>query len=211
MEIRVRGRVQGVGFRPTVWRFARELGFRGEVLNDAEGVLMRVGGSASRDRRSDRAHRARTAAAGADRSDRDARSSRRRCRRNSASPRAVAGDAHTAGRAGRRDLRRLRAGNRRSVRAPLPLSLRQLHALRPAPQHRHRHPLRSRQHDDGAVRDVPGVRAPNIDDPADRRFHAEAIACHACGPKARLVRLDGRAVELRPASRCSTMSTPPAG
>ena len=31
-------------------------------------------------------------------------------------------------------------------------------------------------------------------DPADRRFHAEAIACHACGPKARLVRFDGRAV-----------------
>ena len=30
-------------------------------------------------------------------------------------------------------------------------------------------------------------------DPGDRRFHAEAIACHACGPKARLVRFDGRA------------------
>jgi hydrogenase maturation protein HypF len=30
-------------------------------------------------------------------------------------------------------------------------------------------------------------------DPADRRFHAEAIACHACGPSARLARLDGRA------------------
>ena len=31
-------------------------------------------------------------------------------------------------------------------------------------------------------------------EPADRRFHAEAIACHACGPKARLIRFDGRAV-----------------
>ena len=31
-------------------------------------------------------------------------------------------------------------------------------------------------------------------DPANRRFHAEAIACHACGPKPRLCRLDGRAV-----------------
>ena len=28
-------------------------------------------------------------------------------------------------------------------------------------------------------------------DPADRRFHAEAIACHTCGPKATLLRLDG--------------------
>src|SRR5215472_15112039 len=44
IEIRVRGRVQGVGFRPTVWRYARELGLVGEVLNDSDGVLVRVGG-----------------------------------------------------------------------------------------------------------------------------------------------------------------------
>ena len=45
VEIRVRGRVQGVGFRPTVWRHARDLGVSGEVLNDAEGVLIRAAGS----------------------------------------------------------------------------------------------------------------------------------------------------------------------
>lgn len=44
VEIRVRGRVQGVGFRPTVWRIARELGLTGEVLNDSEGVLIRAAG-----------------------------------------------------------------------------------------------------------------------------------------------------------------------
>src|SRR5262245_17480504 len=43
-EIRVRGRVQGVGFRPKIWHLARELGLAGEVLNDSEGVLLRVGG-----------------------------------------------------------------------------------------------------------------------------------------------------------------------
>ncbi|WP_194096868.1 carbamoyltransferase HypF [Marivivens aquimaris] len=40
-EIRVRGQVQGVGFRPFVWQLAQRFGLRGEVLNDAEGVLIR--------------------------------------------------------------------------------------------------------------------------------------------------------------------------
>ncbi|MGH2896103.1 MAG: acylphosphatase, partial [Solirubrobacteraceae bacterium] len=38
MRVRVRGTVQGVGFRPYVYRLARELGLGGYVLNDASGV-----------------------------------------------------------------------------------------------------------------------------------------------------------------------------
>ncbi len=58
MEIRVRGRVQGVGFRPTVWRIARELELAGEVLNDCEGVLVRVRGALAPSRISSSAWRA---------------------------------------------------------------------------------------------------------------------------------------------------------
>ncbi|HSE58537.1 MAG TPA: acylphosphatase, partial [Nitrospiraceae bacterium] len=36
--IRVRGLVQGVGFRPAVWRLAQEHRLRGHVLNDGQGV-----------------------------------------------------------------------------------------------------------------------------------------------------------------------------
>ncbi|MDY7024588.1 MAG: acylphosphatase, partial [Cyanobacteriota bacterium] len=43
-EIRVRGIVQGVGFRPTVYRLAQDCGLCGEVCNDGEGVLIRVVG-----------------------------------------------------------------------------------------------------------------------------------------------------------------------
>ena len=44
-EIRVKGTVQGVGFRPTVYRLAKAVGLSGEVLNDGEGVLIRASGT----------------------------------------------------------------------------------------------------------------------------------------------------------------------
>jgi hydrogenase maturation protein HypF len=45
--IRVRGAVQGVGFRPFVYRIACELGLCGFVYNDAEGVFIEAQGEAA--------------------------------------------------------------------------------------------------------------------------------------------------------------------
>lgn len=44
LRLRVRGVVQGVGFRPFVYGLARRFGLSGWVLNDAEGVLIEVEG-----------------------------------------------------------------------------------------------------------------------------------------------------------------------
>ncbi len=44
-RIRVKGQVQGVGFRPFVWVLAQRLGLNGWVLNDASGVLIEAQGA----------------------------------------------------------------------------------------------------------------------------------------------------------------------
>ena len=46
LRIRVRGQVQGVGFRPFIWQLARRFGLRGDVRNDPGGVLIHACGEA---------------------------------------------------------------------------------------------------------------------------------------------------------------------
>lgn len=42
LEIRIKGKVQGVGFRPFVWQLAHKYQLCGDVNNDGQGVLVRV-------------------------------------------------------------------------------------------------------------------------------------------------------------------------
>lgn len=44
LRLQIRGAVQGVGFRPFVFRLARDMGIRGWVINDARGVTIEAEG-----------------------------------------------------------------------------------------------------------------------------------------------------------------------
>ncbi len=48
LRLHIQGAVQGVGFRPFVYRLATDLDLRGWVLNDAQGVFLEVEGPTSR-------------------------------------------------------------------------------------------------------------------------------------------------------------------
>ena len=190
-EIRVRGRVQGVGFRPTVWRHANDLGLDGDVHNDGDGVLIRVAGTgASIAALVDRIHTAPPPLAHIEAievrefvgrlppgfSIIDSASG---CVRTEIAPDAALCAACAA------DIfdpfsRRFRypfttcthCGPRLSIISGVPY--------------------------DRAATTMAGFElcsacAAEYNDPADRRFHAETTACHACGPKAHLIRFDGRA------------------
>ena len=47
-RVHVRGTVQGVGFRPFIYRLAHELGLAGWVRNDSSGVVIEVEGPTER-------------------------------------------------------------------------------------------------------------------------------------------------------------------
>ena len=47
LQLEITGAVQGVGFRPFVYRLAHELGLAGTVLNDTRGVEIAVEGTAA--------------------------------------------------------------------------------------------------------------------------------------------------------------------
>ncbi len=192
VEIRVRGRVQGVGFRPTVWRIANELGLAGEVLNDADGVLIRARGS-------------KAAIAGF-----LARV------REEPPPLASIATVETRDYTGPlpsefRIVESVGGAARTQVTPDAAICPACAAEVLDPFERRFRYPFTNCTHCGPRLSIVEGIpydRATTTmaafplceacleeyRDPRDRRFHAEAIACHTCGPKAVLVRLDGKAV-----------------
>lgn len=192
VEIRVRGRVQGVGFRPTVWRLAREYGLCGEVLNDCDGVLVRVGGSTK---------------AIADFIARMWREPPPLGRIDRIETQAFSGSLPSEFRIAESES----GAAHTQVTPDAAICEACAREVQDPFERRYRYPFTNCTHCGPRFSIVTGIPydraettmasfpmceacAAEYRAPADRRFHAEATACHVCGPKAQLVRFDGRAV-----------------
>jgi hydrogenase maturation protein HypF len=184
--IRVRGTVQGVGFRPAVYRIARAAGLAGFVRNDADGVWIEIEGA-------DRALAAFVAAL-----------------RRDAPPLARIDtiDISRIPLRGERDFVVVASGPSARTWAQIPADAGTcdacLRELYDPSDRRFRYPFINCT-DCGPrfsiIRDLPYDRArttmdafamctacrAEYEDPANRRFHAEPNACPACGPRVRLL------------------------
>ena len=181
-QIRVRGLVQGVGFRPNVWRLARDCGLVGDVRNDSEGVLIRAWGAQPALDRFVRLLR--------DEAPPLARiKSLERQMLNNIAP--VGSFSIAASRKGR-----AHTGVTPDA-ATCPACI--CETLEPT-QRRYRYPFTNCTHCGPRLSIVRGIpydrRTTSMDafamcadcraeyeDPADRRFHAQPIACARCGPR----------------------------
>lgn len=194
-RIRVRGTVQGVGFRPTVWCLAREMGVRGHARNDGDGVLIDAWAAPH------------ILDAFVQRIERDApplariRSVERspETTEDEDAPASFTIDASAS------------SGSRTDIAADAASCPACVAETMDPFSRRYRYPFTNCTHCGprlSIIREVPYDRATTsmaefslcadcaeeYADPADRRFHAQPVACHACGPRARLVRTDGHVV-----------------
>ena len=186
----VRGQVQGVGFRPTVWRIASDLGLTGDVRNTSEGVEIRLWGDA-RDHFADRLKAELPALARIDVLEAKAL--------KDTPPAAF-------------EIKPSTDGEMHAAVTPDTASCPEcLEEVFDPFAHRFRYPFTNCTHcgprfsiieagpydrTKTTMRDFDmcPVCEGEYQDPADRRFHAQPIACHGCGPLVTLERLDGGAV-----------------
>ena len=194
VELRVRGTVQGVGFRPAVWRLATELALDGDVLNDGEGVLIRLAGP----RRAIKEFEARLPVeapklARIDAIERrtvggpiDHDGFRIAASRGGIVATAIVPDAATCAAC----LSEIAMPGERRFRYPFTNCTQcgpRLTIIESAPYDRATTTMRG-------FAMCPACRTEYLD-PADRRFHAQPIACPICGPRLALSHVDGRATD----------------
>jgi len=191
-RIRVRGIVQGVGFRPTVYRLAVERGLGGWVLNDAEGVLIELEGAAA-----------------------DVEAFREALERDPPPlARITAIESESLAPLGEREFRIApsAAGRRVALVSPDMAACDDcVRELADPADRRYRYPFINCTNCGprySIMLDIPYDRPATTmgrftmcadcqaeyDDPADRRFHAQPNACPVCGPRLALHGADGRPV-----------------
>jgi hydrogenase maturation protein HypF len=184
--ITVRGVVQGVGFRPFVYRLATEEGLAGFIGNDTGGVTIEIEGPADRvEAFRRRLKRRRLRFRASIRCLPSALLQNKKKASGSSPARRRPGFDRDSRRRG--DLFRLPARTARSARPPLSLSVSELHQLRPALHHHARIPYDRPQTSMAKFKMCPACQA-EYDDPTNRRFHAQPNACPVCGPRVWLVR-----------------------
>lgn len=193
-RIEVRGIVQGVGFRPWVYRLARDGGLTGRVHNDAAGVIIDAFGSETAlDEFADRLlHEQPPAAEIID------------VHWHPVPIEAL--DRFTIATSANADERRV------SIPPDLAICHQCLKEIFDPSNRRYRYPFTNCTHCGPRftiARDVPYDRGATTmarftmceecrreyEDPADRRFHAQPNACPACGPRLTLTANDGRPIE----------------
>lgn len=192
-RIVVRGLVQGVGFRPTVWRSAQHHGLRGTVANDGDGVVIHVSGEACA--LEDFVTALRTDPPPLARIDEIVRG-----------PCEITIYAD--------DFRIVESRATHVTTGVLPDAAtcsECLHEIFDPFSRRYRYPFTNCTHCGprlSIIEAIPYDRArttmahfrmcpsctSEYGDPQDRRFHAEPTACHACGPRVWIERADGKAV-----------------
>ncbi|MFP5361525.1 MAG: carbamoyltransferase HypF [Thermoleophilia bacterium] len=194
VRARVDGTVQGVGYRPFVYRLAAELGIAGWVLNDERGVLVEAEGPPD------------AVALFLARLSADAPPL--------AEVRGVAAeDVPATGAAGFEIVASKRGGTATAPVTPDSATCDDcLSELADPQDRRHRYPFLNCTNCGPRftiVRGIPYDRPlttmaafqmcaacrAEYEDPNDRRFHAQPNACPACGPRATLVERDGSVVE----------------
>ena len=200
VRVRVEGTVQGVGFRPYVYRLASELELAGWVLNDERGVLLEVEGAPSAlDRFLERLAEEAPPLATVER----------------VASEALPPEGRAAGGARAFEILESGGGERPSalVSPDTATCADCLRELFDPEDRRWRYPFINCTNCGPRftiVRGIPYDR-PNTtmagftmcprcraeyEDPTDRRFHAQPNACPECGPRAELVGRDGAAADL---------------
>jgi hydrogenase maturation protein HypF len=198
IRARIEGTVQGVGFRPYVYRLAGELGVSGHVLNDSRGVVVELeAASETVERFLARLPLEAPPLANVER--------------------VISEPLEELGERGFSIRESPVGGEPRAAVTPDSATCADcLAELFDPADRRHRYPFTNCTNCGPRftiVRDVPYDR-PNTSmaeftmcsaclaeyrDPANRRFHAQPNACPDCGPQVRLAHADGRAVEDPPA------------